>query len=330
MDRSRFARAAAALPLIACAACVSVVEPATDEGLAPAAAYEALALDSPPSDGAFVGIELAESVAGSLDAMEFMSGLRVLAVVAGSPAETAGLHVGDVVLEIDGIELARLDQWTALLRAARPDDAWTLGIDRRGALASATLRVAPRGAVGVLPDDRFVERRRLGCIARTVKLDRDGRPATVAQIEEVDQDGALHAAGIGVGALVTACNGVALAGAADLFTRVSALEPGARVTLRVAPADGGGEHDGEIDFSFSLPEPERHLTAITLWPLFGWSESPDETRGELVLFDLWLIWLFKRTHEGAACTTSILRFISWESGVGALTDETAPSVGGDA
>lgn len=321
MDRSRFARAAAALPLLACAACVSVVEPAPDEGLAATAAYEALAPDSPPSDGAFVGLELAESVAGSLDAMEFLRGLRVLTVVAGSPAEIAGLHAGDVVVKVNGIELARLDQWTALLRAARPDDSWRLDLERKGALATASLRVLQRAATGVLHDDRFIERRRLGCVARTVAH----ATSTVARIEEIDPHGALHAAGVGVGALVIALDGVDIDGAADLFTRISTREPGARVTLRVV-RDGGAARDVPV----TLPEAERHLTAITLWPLFGWSESPDETRGELVLVDLWLIWLFKRTHEGAACTTSILRFISWESGVGSLTDETVPSVGGGA
>lgn len=63
-------------------------------------------------------------------------------VVAGGPAERAGLQVGDTVTAVDGMAIR---QWNQLTRAvqARPDAAMVLTVDRRGVRSDVT--VTPRG-----------------------------------------------------------------------------------------------------------------------------------------------------------------------------------------
>ncbi len=303
-------------------ACITVAPPPEDEGLPSAPAYDALPANAATgSQGEpFVGLELAEATSGGLDALEFLAGLRVANVAPGSPAEAAGLRAGDRVLSVDGMKLERLDQWSALLASVAPGRTWRIEAERDGNVRAATLEVRQRSTPELRATDRFVERRRLRCTASTVALGAaasgTGAARTGARLDELADDSPLHDAGIEPGDTLLALDGKALTGAADLFTRVAAMAPGSEVELVVQSRDGG-ERQVDLD----LYEPERHLTALRLWPLLAWSKTPDERRSEVVVIDLWLIWLYKRTHDGPTTQTSVLRFISWESGVGALTED---------
>lgn len=298
--------------------CITVAPVATDEGLSRGPAFEPLPASvreeqrAPP----FVGLELAEATLGGLDTLEFMAGLRVMAVAPGSPAEAAGVRVGDRLLSVRDVALERLDQWTALLLTAEPGAEWPAKVERDGGERTVTLRLRERQSEESGATDRFIERRRLRCSATTLTLGEGGGGLVqVARIDALAADSPLRDAGVEAGETIVALDGVPVKGAADLFARVAAMEAGAAVELDVR----GGARARRVEVE--LWEPERHLTSLTLWPLFSWSETPDEMRGELVFVDLWFIWLFKRSHEGEATKSSILRFISWESGVGALTEE---------
>jgi S1-C subfamily serine protease len=49
-------------------------------------------------------------------------GVRVASVIAGSPAEKAGIAAGDVILAIDGADVADLKGYSALLKTKKPGD----------------------------------------------------------------------------------------------------------------------------------------------------------------------------------------------------------------
>ena len=60
---------------------------------------------------------------GTMPDFEFAGpGVRVASVIPGSPAATAGIATGDVVLAIDGEEIADLKAYSALLKARKPGD----------------------------------------------------------------------------------------------------------------------------------------------------------------------------------------------------------------
>lgn len=303
---------------VALSGCISVTAPDSGNALAGAPTFPEFVDVSSIAPEPFVGLRLGEQITGSLDVMEFMAGLRVEEVVAGSPAETAGLRVGDVVVRADDAELAKIDAWNALLAAKKPGDSIALTVDRGGALGPATLAVLGRESGNWRPSGGFLERSRLRCIASTQWSESaPGKGRSSVLLESCDPGSPLLAAGLRPGSTITRLDGQPVASASDLFRRVSTLEPGRTVVLQTS--DGGVTTDHRVE----LAGPERHLTEFSCWPLFTWSEAADESRGEWSIVDLWLIWLVKHEHDGAASKSSVLRFIRWESGVGELSEEGA-------
>ncbi len=61
------------------------------------------------------------------------SGVFVVAVEPGGPAEAAGIRTGDLIVSLDGEVLASVDELFAALRSREPGDSVTLGIVRDGA-----------------------------------------------------------------------------------------------------------------------------------------------------------------------------------------------------
>jgi len=313
--------AAACVFLFAPSACVTITEPPDAGSLGEAPAYDEVepSIDRAEAAQPFVGLKLEESFSGSLEAMEFARGLSVAGVAAGSPAEAAAIREGDRVLTADGVALFRVDQWNALLAARRPGESLRLAVERAGAIADVSLSVALRSAAGRPPATRFIERRKARCIVDTATLPHGAGAGTAARLVELAADSPLAAAGLRAGAVITAQDGVAIVSAADFARRVAALPFGTEVTLSVR--DDSGER-GEQVVRVELFSPSSHLTEITLWPLVSWRETADETKGGVTIVDLWLIWLFKREHDGATTRTSLLRFIAWETGGGALAEES--------
>lgn len=60
------------------------------------------------------------------------SGLRITGVREGSPAEQAGLHAGDVIVEFDGKEVADIYAFTYALREKKPGDEVVVVVEREG------------------------------------------------------------------------------------------------------------------------------------------------------------------------------------------------------
>ena len=66
-------------------------------------------------------------------------GLYVTAVASGSPASSAGIRRGDIVMTIDGARATSPDQLVELSLRSRPGTKVTLGIDRSGQQKKATV-----------------------------------------------------------------------------------------------------------------------------------------------------------------------------------------------
>lgn len=309
---------ACALAPVGCVQFRSIVQDAGELSGTPA--FEEIA-PTAPGDAMtpFLGVDVEESLAGSLDALEFLAGLRVAAVTAGSPAEAAGVKPNDRLVKADGAEMVRKDQWSAFLAAHHPGDQVTLALERDGGLRDVALTIAARGGAGPATARRFVERRKARVVVETVLATVDGRPQALCEVVELAADSPLREAGLAAGARIAALDGTPLQGAGDFARRVSALPFGRDVELGVV-ADGRTK---TVDVT--LFEPRRELTAVRLWPLFGWAEAADGSSSGCEIVDLWLIWLFKYERKGETRAWNILRFIHWESGVGKLSEEPAGS-----
>lgn len=92
---------------------------------------------------AFLGVGLRVDPNDSL-------GVRVVRVAPGSPAERAGIQVGDRILAIEGAEMRTSEEITEAVRGMRPGDDLSLTVVREAEILPlrATLAVAPADASG--------------------------------------------------------------------------------------------------------------------------------------------------------------------------------------
>ncbi len=80
--------------------------------------------DDTPKPTGSIGAEVAKPSAGN--------GLAVQRVLAGSPAEKAGVKNGDVVMKLDGKEVTDLQTFIQEVGAHKPGDMITLTVHRDG------------------------------------------------------------------------------------------------------------------------------------------------------------------------------------------------------
>lgn len=164
---------------------------------------------------AFLGVTLEQSA----------DGVTIADVVANSPAAEAGLQVGDVVAAVNGATVRRPADVVDAVRAAQPGDVLALTIARGGetleieAVLGQTEDVVP--GMGPMPG---------------LRLDADLaiylEPTGVWHIVSLDEDGALYAAGLRAGDVVTAVDGEARPPEA-LSEYLSSLAADAEVALTV-------------------------------------------------------------------------------------------------
>jgi membrane-associated protease RseP (regulator of RpoE activity) len=89
-----------------------------------------------PTSGVYLGV----AVAGSSSTQ----GARVVEVVAGSPADDAGLKVGDVITAVDGTDVTDGAALAAAIQGYRAGDKVKITYDRDGTSATATAELADR------------------------------------------------------------------------------------------------------------------------------------------------------------------------------------------
>jgi len=183
--------------------------------------------------GVFLGIQF-EVVEG---------GVKVVEVEAGSPAETAGLMVDDVITAIAGKDIGSGDIRKAL-RDYKVGDALDLTVTRGD--ETLTISVTLGENTGVLREAMQIRgQARLGAVLEEDTL-------TVAEILE---DSPAAAAGLEVGDTITAIDGTAVTTRAEVVAalteaqRSAADDEDATVTLTVTRGDAS------VDLTATLPAP---------------------------------------------------------------------------
>ncbi|MGK2949985.1 MAG: S1C family serine protease [Acidimicrobiales bacterium] len=95
----------------------------------------------------WLGVEGADLSMAEADALGLPGGALVNQVAAGSPAASGGLHSGDVIVGVEGTEVASSSDLVVLVREHRPGDTITVTYHRAGRPreASVTLSQRPGG-----------------------------------------------------------------------------------------------------------------------------------------------------------------------------------------
>lgn len=196
-------------------------------------------------------------------------GVLVIDILAGSPAEAAGIEVGDVVTAIGG-EAITQDTVRDVLQGYAIGDTVTLDVTRGEESLSldVTLGEAPaslefRGRGERIPriETFQVERPRLGIGI--------GESETGVVVNEVEAGSAAEAAGIEVGDVITAINNEAVATpqeAAQAVAQAIAAAVAGEFDVAVSVTRG----DEELDLVVTLVKPEMPMIpAIPGMPEFG-------------------------------------------------------------
>ena len=161
-------------------------------------------------------------------------GALISAVEAGSPAEKAGMQVGDIILKYNGATIERSSDLPVLVADTAPGKTASVDVWRKGSsktLTVATFEGKPKAEQSASNEPKGAATGRLGLAVRPLtpeeRKENNGRAGLV--IEEVA--GAAARAGLQPGDLVLSLNGNAVTTPDDL--RDHAAKAGKRVALLI-------------------------------------------------------------------------------------------------
>ena len=124
----------------------------------------------------YVGVGMLEQLNAAVPGDQVpRSGVQVIAVEPGSPADRSGLGVGDVIVSLNGLRWSgpgAVDAFTQAIRKHKPRETVKLGVLRNGELNEVSI------ALGV---------RRLGALERQTFLWANGVPPSIPNPEEAEE-----------------------------------------------------------------------------------------------------------------------------------------------
>lgn len=277
---------------------------------------DAVVEELPDRRGA-LGIQVEPNESESLEDLQLRPGVRVLSVVAGSAAESAGVRAGDVLLRFDGTRVDDPDRLESLLLGVESDREVVLTLERGSRvleLDALVPAVAPQGTGRTL---YYVDRRLVRAAFENSRA--NGAYPVVAWISE---DSPLNEAEVRVGDTVTAFQGQDPGSARELVRRFGLdLAPGDEATLELRSEDGSSRV-----VTFEAWDPGRVMTKFMIWPLVIWELDRKEDKEELIVLDLILISGYKQTRVASEYENSILGIFGWKTGEALLESSQEPPV----
>ena len=192
------------------------------------------------------------------------SGVTISNVVAGSPAEQAGLKIGDTVVSVDGKDMKSGDELVADIASRKPGSKINLGFYRNGKKQDSTVIVADRAKLFAARlgdeedngEDNAPKETKLGATVRAITPDMADRldiPANKGVIvQDVKPGSFAEDVGLNRGDVVLEINKQAV-NTEEEFNRIQAgLKSGGDVVFLVRPR-GAGRSDGTVFLAGTLP-----------------------------------------------------------------------------
>ncbi len=256
---------------------------------------------------AWLGLRTRENLAGGLDALAFRPGLVVTDVVLASPAWSAGLRAGDLLLRWNATDTNDVVTLETLVAQAPPGETVALRVQRGDTVFA--VRVEPVTAPAT--SERTAEALWLKDSARSRAAwsTSEGGVRLVSSVA----DGPFPKGGVAVGSVVSAIDGAPLVSARGLLRALAARAPGERVDVTFQSPDG---KPGTA--RVTLHRPRRHVSELAVPILGRYAHDPTEDTTSFVLCDLWLISLLRYERDGEERRWRILRFLRFSTGLGEL------------
>jgi serine protease Do len=192
------------------------------------------------------------------------SGVTISNVVAGSPAEQAGLKVGDTITNVDGKPVKNGDELVGDIASRKPGSKVTLGLIRNGKRQQSTVTVADRAKLFATRlgeeeegnEDNTPKESKLGLSVRGLTQDMADRldvPAGKGVIvQEVKPGSFAEDTGLQRGDIILEINKQPVNNEEEFTKVVSTLKSGQDVVFLVRQR-GAGRQDGTIFLAGTLP-----------------------------------------------------------------------------
>jgi serine protease Do len=192
------------------------------------------------------------------------SGVTVSSVVAGTPADEAGLKVGDTITTVDGKKVGKGAELVADIASRKPGSKVTLGFLRNGKPQSATVTIADRAKIFAArlgedqdsEDENAPKQSKFGVTVRKVtpemadRLDLPQGKGVIVQ--EVKPGSFAEDVNLGRGDIVLEVNKQPINSEDDLAKIESSLKSGSDVVFLVRQR-GSQKQDGTIFLAGTLP-----------------------------------------------------------------------------
>ena len=192
------------------------------------------------------------------------SGVPISSVVAGSPADQAGLKVGDTVTSVDGKKVTKGSELVSEIAARKPGSKVTLGFLRNGKSQEAAVTIADRSKLFAArlgeeqenDDENSPKQSKFGVTVRRVTpemADRLDMPAGKGVIvQDVKPGSFAEDVNLGRGDIILEINKQAV-NSEEEFSRIeSSMKSGQDVVFLVRPR-GSTRQDGTIFDAGTLP-----------------------------------------------------------------------------
>ena len=192
------------------------------------------------------------------------TGVPISSVVAGSPADQAGLKVGDTVTSVDGKKVTKGSELVSEIAARKPGTKVTLGFLRNGKTQDATVTIADRAKLFAArlgedqesEDENAPKENKFGVTVRKVTpemADRLDIPAGKGVIvQDVKPGSFAEDVNLGRGDVILEINKIPVNNEEEFAKLESSLKSGQDVVFLVRPR-GSSKTDGTIFDAGTLP-----------------------------------------------------------------------------
>ncbi len=210
-----------------------------------------------------VSIQLVDDTEARYYGLDAVAGAKVMGVNEGMAAANAGIRVGDIIVAVEGENVASVPDLQRKIRRHEPGETVDVTVVRRDDFKSETLAVRLMDAGDLRRDEtpQVVEAQSsdlLGVevedltrdIRRALDLPRDVEGVVIAEVDPYGSYARRAFSGMGRGVVITAINRTPIRNMEDYRKAVEALEPGDVIGMDVFdPARGT-----EVPLTIAIPQ----------------------------------------------------------------------------